>query len=116
MDGAEAAIEMLDACMRLDPLYPDIALYFLAQARFALGDFAQVATALEQRLERNPRSETSYALLASCYGHLGRLAWEDALRINPSFSIERRRRILPFRNPADFELRVEGLRKLGLSV
>ena len=28
--------------------------------------------AIEQRLARNPQSETAYALLASCYGHLGR--------------------------------------------
>ncbi len=31
------------------------------------------------------------------------------------FSIERRRRVQPFRNPEDFERRVEGLRKAGLS-
>ena len=48
--------------------------------------------------QRNPQSETAYALLASCYGHLGRpedcrRAWEQALRINPAFSIERRRRV-----------------------
>jgi hypothetical protein len=30
--------------------------------------------------------------------------------------MERRRRILPFRNPEDFERRVEGLRKGGVSV
>ncbi len=76
---------------------------------------------INQRLERNPQSETAYALLASCYGHLGRpeesrLAWEHALQINPGFSVERRRRVLPFRNPNDFERRVEGLRKAGLTV
>jgi len=30
--------------------------------------------------------------------------------------MERRRRVLPFRNPADFERRVEGLRKGGVEV
>jgi len=30
--------------------------------------------------------------------------------------MERRRRVLPFRNPEDFERRVEGLRKGGVSV
>tara|TARA_B100000029_G_C16760298_1_gene661553 strand:+ start:265 stop:447 length:183 start_codon:yes stop_codon:yes gene_type:complete len=58
-------------------------------------------------------------LLASCYGNLGRIeegkeALAALFRINPEFSIERRRRILPFKNPADFERRVEGLRKSGL--
>ena len=73
-----AALETLDAYMRLDPLYPEIALYFVAEARFALGEFAAAVAALEQRLERNPNSETSYALLASCFGHQGR--FEEAQR------------------------------------
>jgi adenylate cyclase len=119
--NAADALDTLTANMRLDPVYPEITLYFLAEARFSLGDFEQAVAALKQRLERNPDSATSYALLASCYGHLGRMtecraAWDQALRIEPNFSIERRRRILPFRNPADFERRIEGLRKAGLPV
>jgi adenylate cyclase len=118
---AADALDTLTANMRLDPVYPEITLYFLAEARFSLGDFEQAVVALKQRLERNPDSATSYALLASCYGHLGRMtecraAWDQTLRIEPNFSIERRRRILPFRNPADFERRVQGLRKAGLAV
>ena len=115
------ALETLDASMRLDPHYPEIALQFLADARFSLGEYGQAITAIEQRLARNPQSETAFALLASCYGHLGRpeesrRAWERALQINPGFSVERRRRVLPFLNPEDFERRVEGLRKAGLTV
>ena len=52
---------------RLDPHYPDIALQFLADARFSLGEYEQAVVAIEKRLERNPQSETAYALLASCY-------------------------------------------------
>ena len=68
-----------------------------------------------------PKSETAFALLASCYGWLGRSedahrAWDEAQRINPDFSIQRRRTVQPFRNPEDFERRVEGLRKAGLNV
>ena len=115
------AIETLETYMRLDPHYTEVALQFLADARFSLGEYDQAIAAIEQRLARNPQSETAYALLASCYGHLGRSdecrqAWEQAIRINPKFSIEPRRRVLPFRNPEDFERRVEGLRKSGLTV
>ena len=107
--------------MRLDPLYPDLTLHFLAEARVSLGQFDAAVAALKQRLERNPNSETSYALLASCYGHLGRIAearaaWAEVMRIAPNFSIERQRRILPYKNPDDFERRVEGMRKAGLPV
>jgi hypothetical protein len=38
------------------------------------------------------------------------------MRISPNFSIERQRRILPFKNPDDFERRVEGLRLAGVPV
>ena len=118
---AAGAINTIDAYMRLDPFYKDIVLYFLAEARISLGQFDQAITALKQRLERNPNSETSYALLAACYGHLGRIAesqaaWAEVMRIAPNFSIERRRRILPFKNPDEFERRIEGMRKAGLPV
>jgi len=115
------AIENLEVYMKRDPHYPDVALQLLADARFQLGQYEQAIAAIEQRLVRAPNSETAYALLASCYGHLGRpeecqKAWEQVLRISPKFSMERRRRVLPFRNPEDFERRVEGLRKGGLTI
>ena len=118
---AAGAINTIDAYMQLDPLYPDMALYFLAEARFALGQFEEAVTALKQRHGRNPNSATSYALLASCYGHLGRIAesqaaWAEVMRIAPDFSIERQRRTLPYKNPDDFERRIEGMRKAGLPV
>jgi tetratricopeptide (TPR) repeat protein len=94
-------------------------LHFLAEAHTLLGQFEEAVVILRQRLERDPNSETSYALLASCYGQLGRVAesraaFEELMRIAPDFSIERRRRVLPFKNPEDFERLVEGLRKAGL--
>jgi len=115
------AVENLEAYMKRDPHYPDVALQLVADARFQLGQYEQSIAAIEQRLKRTPNSETAYALLASCYGHLGRpeecqKAWKEAIRINPNFSMERRRGVLPFRNPADFERRVEGLRKGGVAV
>ena len=107
--------------MQLDPFYPEIALQFLAEAQLSLGRFDLAAETLRKRLARNPESATAYALLASCYGHLGqieegRAAWTQVLRIDPGYSIEHRRQVLPYKNPADFELRVEGLRRLGLAV
>ena len=115
------ALVTLNETMRRDPHYPDIVLQFVADARFSLGDYEQAIATIERRLARNPHSETAYALLASCYGHLGRSedgchAWEQALKINPDFSVERRRRVQPFRRFEDFDRRVEGLRKAGLAV
>jgi adenylate cyclase len=38
----------------------------------------------------------------------------EALRVNPSYSLEQRRKVLPYKNPEDFDRVVEGLRKAGL--
>jgi adenylate cyclase len=116
---ATDAIDTLRAYMRLDPLYPEMALYFLAQAQAALGQYEASVNTLKRRLERNPNSATSYALLASCYGHLGmfregRAAWAELKKIDPDYSIEWRRRILPFKDPRIFDDRLAGLRKAGL--
>jgi tetratricopeptide (TPR) repeat protein len=118
---AAGSIDTLNAYMRLDPFFREVTLYFLAQAQEALGQFDAAVATLTQRLERNPNSPTSYALLAACYGHLGRIAesraaWVELMKIAPDFSMERRRRILPFRNPDMFERRLEGLRKAGLPI
>ena len=117
----EESLRALDRYFELDPLYPEVALYFKAEAEAALGRYQDAVGTLRQRLTRNPRSQTSYALLASCYGHLGRMedasaAWSEVLKIEPGFSLERRRRILPYKNPETFEQRIEGLRKAGLQV
>ena len=115
------ALDTLNAYMRLDPLYPGLALHFVAQAQHALGQYEAAVETLKRRLERDPKSETAYALLASCYGHLGRIdesrsAWAEVMRIAPDFSVERRWGKLPFKNPAGYAHRIEGLRKAGLPV
>jgi TolB-like protein/class 3 adenylate cyclase/Flp pilus assembly protein TadD len=121
MGDGQRAIETLDSYRRLDPHYPSIALYFLAEAQTLLGRYEEAIASLRERLARDPNSETANALLASCYGHLGRFdearaAWSEVMRLAPDFSIERRRRVLPFKDPAVFERRIEGLRKAGIPV
>jgi adenylate cyclase len=121
MGDGQRAVETLDAYRRLDPHYPAIALYFLAEAQILLGRYEDAIASLRERLARDPNSETANALLASCYGHLGRYdeartAWSEVMRLAPDFSIERRRRVLPFKDPAIFERRIEGLRKAGIPV
>jgi adenylate cyclase len=43
-----------------------------------------------------------------------REAWRGLMLVNPNYSIEHRRRVLPYKNPNDFEPFVDGLRKVGL--
>jgi adenylate cyclase len=113
------AIASLQRAMRLDPHYRDIYLHLLALAHVQLEEFEQAVAALRRRLLRKPESDISRVLLAAVHGHMGnveesRAQWAEALRINPSYSLEHRRKILPYRNPADFEHLLDGLRKAGL--
>ena len=112
-------IEPLRMAMRLDPHYRDVFLHFLGQARFMCGQFDESVELLQRRLVRKPDTDITRVLLSASYGHLGlieqaREQWSEVLKVNPSYSLEHRRSVLPFKDPADFEKIANGLRKAGL--
>ncbi len=116
---AAEALEPIAMAMRLDPHYSSIVLHFLAQANFSLGEYETAARQLLERIARNPGTDASRMLLASCYGHLGRAeearaAWAELLKVNPDFSLMQRARVLPYKDAVDFQRIVEGLAKAGL--
>ena len=105
--------------MTLDPFCTDMILHFQGQALFQLGRYDEAAAILKRRILRNPETDASRALLAAVYGQMGLLeeareAWRGLLRVNPDYSLDQRRKVLPYKNPDDFERVVEGLRKAGL--
>jgi TolB-like protein len=105
----------------LDPNHSPMRLHWLAQAEYQLEHYEKAADLLKRRLARQAHSDVSRALLAASYGQLGQVEaaqreWAEALKINPEFSVERRRRILPYKNPADFDHFVAGLEKAGIVV
>ncbi len=117
----ERSLHFLEQAVRLDPHHPDQFLHFLGLTYFALGRLDEAIAVLERRLIRNPNTDVSRVLLASIYGHVGRHEearqfWEQALKVNPAYSLEHRRRILPYRDLADFDRIVDGLHKAGLAV
>jgi adenylate cyclase len=116
---SEEAIGLINRGMRLDPHYLPFRLHWLAQAYFQLGRFDEAIDILKQRVARDPNTDISHVLLAASFGHLDRVAeareeWAAALNVNPNYSLEHRRQVLPYKNPDDFNLLVEGLRKAGL--
>ncbi len=113
------ALEPITRGMRLDPHYPDAYLHILAQAYFRLDRFEDAIGLLRRRIIRKPDTDISRVLLAATCGYLGRAddartQWADALAVNPNFSLEQRRRVLPYKNPADFQQIVDGLKKAGI--
>jgi adenylate cyclase len=113
--------------MRLDPHYPAQYLSFLGLAQFCMEQLEEAAITLERAHKRNPELE-AYPIVAT-YAHLGReeeaadmlakywiTTWEerkDTLRgISPTV-----RWVLtyyPFKNQADMDRFVDGLRKAGV--
>jgi tetratricopeptide (TPR) repeat protein len=86
-----------------------------------MGRYEDAAAVLKRRIIRKPDTDMSRVLLASCYGHLGRAEearslWQEALRISPDYSLDHRRRVLPYKDPTDFEHVLDGLRKAGLPI
>jgi adenylate cyclase len=115
----EEALKCFERAMALDPYFPVILLHFQAQAAYHLGRYPEAVGLLKRRILRNPETDASRVLLAASYGQMGmieeaREAWREALRVNPDYSLEQRRKVLPYKNPEDFERVVEGLRKAGL--
>ena len=104
----------------IDPQY-ELALHFLGRAQFGLKRYGEAEVSFRRRLTRNPRSDMTRAFLASLYGHTERHEeagemWREVLEINPDFSLEHFRRVLPYRDPAWFDRFVDGLRKAGVPV
>jgi TolB-like protein/tetratricopeptide (TPR) repeat protein len=117
---SDEAPKCFERAMALDPYFTEVWLHFQAQTVYQLGRYREAVGLLKRRIVRNPDTDTSRALLAASYGQMdlieeAREAWRDLLRVNPSFSIEQRRKVLPYKNPDDFERVVEGLRKAGLA-
>jgi Flp pilus assembly protein TadD len=116
---ASEALEPLATAMRLDPRYSNFMLHVLALAHFSLGRYETAADRLLQRISLNPNTDVSRMLLASCWGHLGRVddaraAWAELLKVSPGFSLVQRARVLPYKNAADFQRIADGLAKAGL--
>lgn len=116
----EESLAQVDRVVALDPGYPDMLLHIQAQSQFQLHNYETAVAILKRRLIRRPDSDVSRVLLAACYGHLNRpddarAMWNDALRVNPEYSLEHRRDYLPYRDSAHLEHFFDGLRRAGLA-
>ena len=113
------ALPCFERAMALDPLCPGMWLHFQGQAYYQLRRYDDAEAVLKRRIFRTPETDASRVLLAATYGQMGRLdeareQWREALSVNPNYSLEHRRKVLPYKNPVDFEAVVDGLRRAGL--
>jgi adenylate cyclase len=114
------AIEVLEANMRLDPFAPPFySSGFMGLANYMLKRYSEAVRWLREWALRTPNMQLPHLWLACAYAQLGQLeeAKKEAaevLRINPGFTIEGIKRLLPHKDPKDVEHRIDGMRKAGL--
>jgi adenylate cyclase len=110
------ALEMVKTAMRLSPFHPD---WYWDQLAFAYYYNRQYEEAIKAA-KRVPQPWAGiYRELAASYAQLDRMEEAQAaaakvLKLEPGFSTETFRRTMPFKNPADVDHYLDGLRKAGL--
>ncbi len=115
----EASLEPMKKAMRLNPHPPHEYFAFLAKSYFSLGRYQEAADLFEKALKRNPTAQGFRMRLAATYAKLGRIEdaqWEaqEILAANPNFSVKQIAKVSPYRDPAQLERLLDGLRKAGL--
>ena len=120
-DGrARDGLSHIERAMQINPQYPFWYLYNLGVVEFALGRYARAAGHLKEALERNPNWQPARQVLIAAYGHLDRIDdahWEvgEMQVADSAITLTRVRERVPFRNPADLNRLLDGLRKAGVA-
>jgi adenylate cyclase len=115
----EEAIEMGEKALRLNPHDPFLSLFTLGVAYRMMGRHTEAIATLQRVLIRNPDYLPAHVQLLVSYSESGQEAEAKAeateiLRINPNVSLELARQRLPFKDQAELERLLAGLRKAGL--
>jgi adenylate cyclase len=115
----EEAIEMEEKALRLNPHDPFLYLFTLGFAYRLMGQYEEAITAFKRVLSRNPNFFPAHLHLLVAYSELGqeveaRTAAAEFLRLSPNYSLEVYRQRLPFKDQAELERFLDGLRKAGL--
>lgn len=115
----EEGLERIKMAMRLHPHHPYNYSFHLGQALYILGRYDEAIDALKSAITSNPASERLHVWLAASYAQSGRMEearWEagEVRALNPDFSMASMREAFPFKDPADSEHFLSGLRKAGL--
>jgi len=113
------ALTALEQASRRNPFNSTWYLWFVGLAYYCLRQYREAIQPLQRSINLNPKFIAPRRHLAACYAQLGLM--EDAtqqtamiLEIDPYFSIDKISRKLSYRDSADLEHYLDGLRKAGL--
>jgi tetratricopeptide (TPR) repeat protein len=105
--------------MRLDPHYPFLYIFWLAHAFQSMERYHEAIAAYRRTISRNPDFFSAHLQLAATYALLGRMEEAtaeaaQALRRDPSCSVRRYAKRLPYKDVAVLARLIDGMRKAGL--
>jgi len=115
----QEAVQPAEKSLRLNPMAPPFHNRILGMAYSWVGRYEDAISAYKKALRRTPNDIVTHIKLTNAYSWAGRMEEakaqaQDVLRINPKYCIEKDRIPSLFKNQADRERYVEGLRKAGL--
>jgi tetratricopeptide (TPR) repeat protein len=116
------AVDFVQRAMRLDPHYPAYHLYVLGLAHFVMEEFDAAVPLFERALKRNPENYVPLISLAAAYAYLGReqeaaATIEELQKALPNIvtlQLVRRIPLWSYKDPADQDRLLKGLRKAGM--
>jgi adenylate cyclase len=118
---SDAAIASLEKAMRLSPRDPTFWMFLdgMAFAPLTARRYGDAIDWCQRSLQHRPDDVWAYRFLAASYAQQGRLeqahqALEQALRLDPEFSVEKGRQLSQSADSAALAPLLEGLRKAGL--
>jgi tetratricopeptide (TPR) repeat protein len=115
----EEGIGLIEKAMRLNPQYPPNYLNLLGSAYRTAGRCEEAIAPLQKAITLSPDLIPAHGNLAICYVELGqlekaRVEIAEVLRLSPNVSLESQTQNMPYKDPADLERYINGLRKAGL--
>jgi len=115
----EEGLARIREAMQINPHHPYNYHFHLGQAYFVLHRYTEAIAAFNLGLSSNPSSERMRVWLAAALAHSGDIEaakWEgeQIMMVDAEFSLERVSQAFPFKNPADTEHFLAGLRLAGL--
>jgi adenylate cyclase len=116
---AKESIVISKEAIRLDPIPKSIYYQGITTAYCHTGQYEEAIAAGKKAVELGPNNMVARAFLALAYSLDGKdeeasIEAKEVMRINPKFSLEEWAKTMPYKNQADRELVISGLRKAGL--
>jgi adenylate cyclase len=113
------AIPVIKKAIRLNPFAPSAYLFNLGTCYLLLGQYGEAIAECKAASIREPDNLFAQVLLTAAYALSGRdeearATASEVLRIDPEFSLKNYSKTLMYKNRADGDRLVDGLRKAGL--